>query len=301
MERVWGGRRLETLFGKRLPVGMRIGESWELVDREDAQSVVHEGPLQGATLHELWAQHREEIFGRGLPDTERFPLLFKMLDAHERLSVQVHPPARVAAQRGGEPKTEMWYLLDSHFDAEIYAGLNRGVTRQDFEAALVEGRVANLVHRVGARAGDALFIPSGRVHAIGSGNLLIEVQQNSDTTYRVFDWNRVGMDGRPRELHIEESLESIDFTDIEPVRAEPRGDLLVDCEHFRVEKWTLDAPRTSSGETFAVISVISGEVECHGRLFRPGDFFLVPASAEGSILAPANSGTALLRTTIPRR
>src|SRR4029434_6881203 len=155
MERVWGGRRLETLFGKRLPLGERIGESWEIVDREDAQSVVHEGPLQGATLHDLWTHHRTDLFGRGLPETQRFPLLIKILDAQERLSVQVHPPPEVAARLGGEPKTEMWYLVEASLDADIYAGLKRGVTREEFERALHEGRVAELVHRVPVRSGDA--------------------------------------------------------------------------------------------------------------------------------------------------
>ncbi|MEO7317588.1 MAG: type I phosphomannose isomerase catalytic subunit, partial [Chthoniobacteraceae bacterium] len=213
MERVWGGRRLETLYGKRLPQGVRIGESWELVDREDAQSVVHSGPLRGATLNELWTGHRSEVFGSGLPETPRFPLLFKLLDAQDRLSVQVHPPADVAARLGGEAKTEMWYFLHAALDSVLYAGLKRGVTRAAIEEALSAGNVAELIHRLPTRAGDAIFIPSGRIHAIGAGNVIFEVQQNSDTTYRVFDWKRLGLDGRPRPLHVAESLESIDFED----------------------------------------------------------------------------------------
>ena len=140
MERIWGGRRLETLLGKRLQPGVRIGESWEIVDREDAQSVVHEGLLRGLTLHELWTGQRETIFGPGLPDTPRFPLLFKILDAQDRLSVQVHPPASVAQRLGGEPKTEMWFILDALLDSDLYAGLKRDVTRADFEASLHDCR-----------------------------------------------------------------------------------------------------------------------------------------------------------------
>src|SRR5690606_22752909 len=164
MERVWGGRRLETLFGKRLPQSTRIGEAWEMVDREEAQSVVHEGPLRGSTLHELWTEHRELIFGKGLPDTPRFPLLCKLLDAQERLSLQVHPPAEVAEELGGEPKTEMWYVVDATLDSDLYAGVRPEVTRETFEEALKEGRVADQVHKVPVKKGDAIFIPSGRVH-----------------------------------------------------------------------------------------------------------------------------------------
>ena len=143
MERVWGGRRLEKLFGKTLPQGVPVGESWEVVDREDAQSVVHSGPLRGTTLHDIWTSRREEIFG---PDYKahtaaRFPMLIKLLDARERLSVQVHPPVHMSQALGGEPKTEMWYFADALPGASIYAGLKRQVTRQQFETLLREGRV----------------------------------------------------------------------------------------------------------------------------------------------------------------
>ncbi|HEX8311700.1 MAG TPA: type I phosphomannose isomerase catalytic subunit [Chthoniobacteraceae bacterium] len=298
MERVWGGRRLETLLKKRLPQSTRIGESWEIVDREDAQSVVHEGPLRGSTLHELWTEHRELIFG-ALPDSPRFPLLFKILDAQERLSVQVHPPAEVAAQFGGEPKTEMWYLLDTQLESDLYAGLKAGVTRESFEEALRDGEVAEKIHRMPVRAGDAIFIPSGRIHAIGAGNLIVEVQQNSDTTYRVFDWNRLGLDGKPRALHIDQSLQSVNFEDIEPGVAQGSGEVLVACDHFCVERWALDAPRIEPAGSFAVFTVLNGEVECAGRKFVSGEFFLIPARLEDRELRPVESGTSLLRTTIP--
>ena len=301
MERIWGGRRLETLLHKRLPVGMRFGESWELVDRTDAQSVVHDGPLRGLTLHELWTDHREPIFGAGLPESARFPLLFKLLDAQERLSVQVHPPASVAARLGGEPKTEMWFLIDALLDSDLYAGLRRGVTRDDFVQALDEGRVADLIHHIPVHRGDAFFIPSGRIHAIGAGNLIFEVQQNSDTTYRVFDWNRLGLDGKPRELHVNESLQSINFDDPEPGVVAQAGETVVKCEHFHVEKWTLAQPRSAGALGFAVFTVIEGRLECAGRKFAMGDFFLVPASLANRDLKPLEPGTTVLRTTIPRR
>jgi mannose-6-phosphate isomerase len=299
MERIWGGRRLETLLGKRLPPGVRIGESWELVDREEAQSVVHTGPFRGWTLHDLWTQRREQLFGAGLPDTLRFPLLCKILDAQDRLSVQVHPPAGVAGRLGGEPKTEMWYLLDALLDSNLYAGLKRGVSRADFEHALQDGHVAEMIHGFQIKSGDAMFIPSGRVHAIGAGNLIVEVQQNSDTTYRVFDWNRLGLDGRPRELHVGESLESINFDDAEPGIAEEIGELLVECPLFRVEKWVLAEPRPSPGPGFAIFTVTEGEVECGGLRFSRGAFFLLPAGAEQREVRPTAAGATVLRTTIP--
>lgn len=301
MERVWGGRRLEVLFNKRLPAGLRIGEAWEIVDRADAQSVVHTGPLKGKTLHELWMDYREAVFGRQITSSSpRFPLLLKLLDAEDRLSVQVHPPARIAALLQGEPKTEMWYLADAQVDSSVYAGLKRGVTRTDFEEALRQGNVADLIHRIAVRRGDSVFIPSGRIHAIGGGSVIVEVQQNSDTTYRVFDWNRLGSDGKARSLHIEQSMEAIDFDDVEPGLVEPAGEVLVGCEDFIVEKWTLTAPRAAAtiGE-FAIFTCLSGEVECAHSRFGPGDFFLVPAELSQAILNPVREGTTLLRTCLP--
>ena len=298
MRRVWGGRRLESLYGKRLPSGVRIGESWEIVDREDAQSVVHNEPLRGATLHELWKARREEVFGANLPNTPRFPLLFKLLDCQDRLSVQVHPPPEVAPRFNGEPKTEMWYLMATLLDSDLYAGLKRGVTREQFEDALHRGRVADLIHRIPTRAGEAFFIPSGRIHAIGAGNVIFEVQQNSDTTYRVFDWNRLGLDGKPRALHLDESLASINFDDPEPGVVEPQGEVLVESPHFRVERWEFgeNADRRSVGteSTFAVFTVINGRFECGGMEFTDGAFFLAPAASN---LTVRGQGT-LLRTTL---
>ena len=301
MERVWGGDRLATMPGKGAPAGAPIGESWELVDREDAQSVVARGPHAGVTLHELWTKFRAEVFGTALPDSPRFPLLAKILDAQDTLSVQVHPPAEMAAELKGEPKTEMWYLLDATKDAALYAGFRRGTTRAEFESALENGGVTELLHRVPVRAGDAMFIPSGRCHAIGAGCLIVEIQQNSDTTYRVFDWNRTGLDGKPRALHIAESLASIDFADHEPALAQPAGETVVSCPLFQVERWTLAAPRTDTSTEGVIFTVLSGGVECAGDRFSPGEFFILPAAASRRTLTPTAPDTSLLRTTIPHR
>jgi len=300
MERVWGGRQLESLFAKPLPSGAVIGESWELVDREEAQSVVHCGLLRGATLNELWTERREQVFGaRYAGMTGRFPLLIKLLDAAEKLSVQVHPPASIAPELKGEPKTEMWYVAAADEGADIYAGFKAGTSREQFERALQTGACAKLLHRISTKADDCIFIPSGRVHAIGGGNVIVEVQQNSDTTYRVFDWNRTGLDGKPRALHVAESLRSMDFNDYEPELQNPESDPLVKCEYFQVERWTLDTPREAAPTgDFAVITCLSGTVSCAGESFGPGRFFLVPAMLEDHLLT-GTPGTTVLRTTIP--
>jgi mannose-6-phosphate isomerase len=215
-DRVWGGRNLERLYQKSLPPAVPIGESWEITDRPEGVSVIAHGPLAGKDLRWLMEHHRQDLLGDAGDCGGRFPLLIKLLDAQDTLSLQVHPPAAVAAQLGGEPKTEMWYIADAQPDASLFVGLKPGVTRADFERAIAAGTVAECVHRVPVKAGDAMFLPSGRLHAIGAGLVIFEIQQNSDTTYRVFDWNRVGLDGQPRELHVAQSLASIDFHDFEP-------------------------------------------------------------------------------------
>lgn len=299
MERVWGGRRLETVYGKRLPPGSPIGESWEIVDRPGAQSVVRFGALRGRTLQQLWIENRPEIFGDP-PEAPRFPLLVKLLDAREKLSVQVHPPARIASELGGEPKTEFWYVADAAPGAELYVGLRKGSGRTEFEKALREGVLGDHVHRLMVQTGDAMFLPSGRVHAIGAGNLIVEIQQNSDTTYRVFDWNRPGTDGQPRKLHIEESLRCIDFDDCQPALAQATGELLVRHNQFEVQKWQLEAPRMvgPAGE-FAIVFCLAGAIDCAGSQMKPGEFFLVPSSLRDRVLKPMADNTALLRVTVP--
>jgi mannose-6-phosphate isomerase len=297
MERVWGGRRMADELGKPLPPGAVIGESWELVDREKEQSVVDFGEFAGTTLHELWTRHRPAIFGE-VPDAPRFPLLAKILDARDKLSVQVHPPAALAAELKGEPKTEMWYVLGATPDAELYVGFRPGVTRETFAAALAEGHAAEQLHRIPVRAGDCIFIPSGRCHAIGAGCLLVEIQQNSDTTYRAFDWNRVGLDGKPRDLHVGASLRSMDFADYEPSLQRAAGERLVGCDYFNVDQWRLESPREDCTEGCAIFTVIEGVVACGGRRFRSGEFFLLPAAAEGRLLAPMEGRATVLRTTM---
>jgi mannose-6-phosphate isomerase len=275
--RIWGGRSLETQFGRELPTpDQPYGESWEISAREEADSVVTSpGPFLGKTLTALWREHREPIFGATAPAGERFPLLCKILDARDKLSIQVHPPAKAIPVVGGEPKTEMWYIAHADPGAALYVGVVAGVTRDSFEAALRAGELETCIHRIPAKTGDHIFIPSGRLHAIGAGLVIYEIQQNSDTTFRVYDWGRVGMNGVPRDLHIEESLQCIDFDDVEPSLDQADGAVVASCEHFVVER---HEGEVSVADGDCAIFTAIGDVTCGEQSFAPGDFFLVPAT-----------------------
>jgi mannose-6-phosphate isomerase len=308
-ERVWGGRELETLFQKKLPAGKTIGESWEMSDRLDDESVVANGKFAGKNLRWLMENFPREILGNARPAAEnRFPILCKILDAREKLSLQVHPPASKATELKGEPKTEMWFIADAAPNAELYVGLKRGITRAEFEKKISDGSVAECFHRVPVRPGDAMFLPSGRVHAIGSGLVIFEIQQNSDTTYRVFDWNRVGLDGKPRELHVAQSLASIDFNDFEPslaqapfsgddrVKSRPlvRDALFnVDCVEFKK-----DAHSPLKVQKLQIIAVVRGQIEIQSEAesvaLDAGQFCLIPAELENTEII-AKTDAALLR------
>lgn len=293
MQRVWGGRRLESLYGKVLPdPPLPFGESWEISDRPEAVSVVNRGHFIHRDLHWLMTHHRTELLGENPGTTERFPLLVKILDAREKLSLQVHPPAAVAPRLQGEPKTEMWYVTHADPGAELHVGIKRGVTRALFEQRLRDGNVADCFHRVPVRSGTVMFLPSGRVHAIGGGIVLFEIQQNSNTTFRVHDWNRPGLDGKPRELHVEESLQCIDFDDLEPeaIRGTPSGadgfqrrDLIRD-PLFTVREYTLEAGREFVGEAggrAVIVAVAAGRLKVGDGAgsvdLDPGRFCLLPA------------------------
>ncbi len=273
--RVWGGRRLESVLHRTLPDATTpFGESWEVSDRPEAMSTTTEG----VTLNNLWKDHRAEVFGGLKSDSPFFPLLMKILDACDDLSIQVHPPAHRAAELGGDPKTEMWFIAHADPGAKIYAGLKTGVTRAQFDTALQNGTLAEVVHVIHPRTGDCLFIPSGRIHAIGAGLLIYEIQQNSDTTYRVFDWNRVGLDGKPRQLHIAESLASIDFTDFEPaMQPAVTNGSLVSCEFFDVRLCSTTEKLGCEGENLT-LAVTQGQLDLAGETFRAGDFAIIPSS-----------------------
>jgi mannose-6-phosphate isomerase len=246
-------------------------------------------------LHRLVEQEPDALLGSAAMKNGRFPLLIKLLDAREKLSLQVHPPAAEAAKLGGEPKTEMWYIAQAEPGAELFVGLRRGVTRTEFEERLKSGTVSECFHRIPVRAGDAMFLPSGRVHAIGKGLVIFEIQQNSDTTYRVYDWDRRGLDGRPRELHVRQSLASIDFNDFEPslvqeslvARGPAQLKTLVHDQLFSVELIRLarEARLPLRPNRLQIVGAIEGELAISDPTMRlqsrPGQFCLIPAALEG--------------------
>lgn len=265
-ERVWGGRALETTFGRSLPAERPIGESWEIVDRPEAQSVVEGGSMSGLSFRAVIERHGSWVMSPAWPAERRFPLLVKWLDCRERLSLQVHPPAEAAAELKGESKTENWYIAETQHGAHLMVGLKRGVTRAQFEQAIADGTLEQCIHRFMVAAGDSILVRSGQVHAIDAGSLILEIQQNSDTTYRVYDWGRMGLDGKPRSLHIRESLRSIQWDSFEPVavRAAPTSGVIADCPEFRIRRVVLGAGerlRLEAGEQPRLVSVVSGHVE----------------------------------------
>jgi mannose-6-phosphate isomerase len=297
-ERIWGGHNLGKLFGRTLPEGKKIGESWELVDRPEACSEIASGPgLKPGTrqtLHTLWQEKRVEVFGTKAPDFARFPILIKILDCQDNLSVQVHPQPG----QGGEPKTEMWYFLESTPEAKIYAGLKKGVTREKFEQAIGKPGFADLLSNLKPQQSDVMFLPSGRVHAIGAGNVILEIQQNSDTTYRVDDWGRVDDQGRPRALHREEALESIRFNDYEPQFAQPHGERVVQCPFFTVERAFIYPGEyrvwTSDQASFQFHFLAQGDLKIEDQVLKRGSSWLAPANAESYNLEPLNEGAELV-------
>jgi len=308
-ERVWGGREIEKLYGKKLPAGKPIGESWEISDRTGDESVIANGPLAGKTLHWLMQHHPADLLGAAKPAAgNRFPILCKILDAREKLSLQVHPPAHQAKALGGDPKTEMWFVADAARGADLFVGLKKGVTRAQFEKKIQDGKVADCFHRIPVKSGDVMFLPSGRVHAIGAGLVIFEIQQNSDTTYRVFDWDRVGLDGKPRELHVPQSLASIDFNDFEPKLAgahEQVADVkyraLVDDPLFKVMETQLGSAEFVSLRegVLRIVAVVRGSIKVFGQDAGPGvvlaagQFCLLPASLKKPEIETTSSTTFL--------
>ncbi|MFM8735569.1 MAG: type I phosphomannose isomerase catalytic subunit [Pirellulales bacterium] len=310
---IWGGRRFGEVFGRDLPPGDDFAESWELVDRGGDQSTVATGSLAGATLGELVRQRGPDLLGRHAPRAS-FPLLFKFLDAAKDLSLQVHPDDAQAAtldppDRG---KTEAWYVIAAEPGSRIYAGLRAGVSRDDFAAALRAGRCGDVLHAFVPAPGDCVFIPAGTVHAIGAGVLVAEIQQSSDVTFRLHDWNRVGPDGRPRPLHVEQGLAATTrLGPVDPVTAAPTDDpavrRLVDCDYFRFEE-VLPGPQWSVGgdDGCHFLTVLAGSIDLDPRwglpTLRTGQSVLLPASAGRQALTAAAAGARaakLLHVSLP--
>jgi len=315
-ERIWGGRKLQQKFGRKLPDG-KIGESWDIACHPNGMSVINNGIYKGRTLSEIIEERGADILGAVADKEEvaRFPLLIKILDASDVLSVQVHPNDQYAAvnENGEFGKSEMWYILDAEPGAVLYYGIRAGTTREDFKKAIIEGRLESYLERLEVKKGDVIYIPAGMVHAIGAGIMICEIQQNSDTTYRVYDWNRKGADGKPRELHIEKALDVIDFDGKYP-REKVKGLALyeqggrrtfyVACEHFAMEKLEINGSmdENTDGNKFFTLTAVEGMGEiCYSggsQFFSAGDSILIPA-ALGSYSIVGNC--TVLKAYVPDR
>jgi len=295
-ERVWGGHGLRKHLGRSLPAGGPIGESWEIVDRPEAQSVVQGGEWSGRTLRQVMTTHTAALMGPKWPAARPFPILVKWLDCSERLSLQVHPPASIAAGLGGEPKTENWYVVQAEPGAAVMAGLKPGVDSARFRAGLRDGTAESLVFRLPTVAGDSLLIRSGVMHAIDAGNLILEIQQNSDTTYRVYDWGRVGLDGKPRTLHLEQSLASLAANTAPAprlVRTTEAAVVLAECSEFRITRYRLarGGPLAfKAGEQARILSLVEGRLQAaDGSVVERGVNVVLPYAGEFAFTASIDS------------
>jgi mannose-6-phosphate isomerase len=309
---IWGGRALGERFAKRLDTPEPYGESWEISGHPHHVSIVAEGPHQGKSLTELCQTNPREIFGDSIPADGKFPLLIKLLDCHDLLSVQVHPDdARASAILGDERgKTEAWVVIDSAPTGEIYAGLKPGMDRARFEQHMQAKTTGEALHRFHPKAGDCVFIPAGTVHTMGGGVLIAEVQQTSDATFRIFDWNRVDRAGNSRALHLQESLAAIDFAKgpVAPVVPTPlaRGERLVECEFFVMDRFCGTSPTPVPEGLLSIWMMLTGSASLVGRAgdyrrgFVAGETILVPAAAGPLTWDPAgDSSTHLLCITLP--
>lgn len=316
-ERLWGGSQLTSVLHRDVPAGKDpIGESWEIVDRDDAQSIVCNGSLAGVKISQLVKHYGKNLLG-GKFSGGRFPLLVKLIDAGQRLSLQVHPDEEACSRigDGAEPKTEMWYIIAAQKDARIMAGMNPRSTKRQLLELLNSPEVENQLQVYKSQPGDAYFISAGIIHAIDAGNLLLEIQQNSDTTYRVSDWGRVDSDGKPRELHVAKGMESINFTNrtssripgvVGDVGHNRKFPVTNHCRFFSVDDlrlvgdWRDDTVQSGS---FHLLSAINRPVKVGKNEktvdLAPGQSCLVPACFGTYFIIPLESGVSnVLRTTI---
>lgn len=293
-EKIWGGNRLTAQFSRNLPAD-RIGESWELAAHKNGTSIVSNGYFKGESLPGLIDKYWTEIMGQEIErtDYDKFPLLIKLLDANDKLSVQVHPDEEYAAEYniGDSGKNELWYIIDAKPDAELIYGLQPELTKEELAVSIETGQVVDKLKSIPVESGDVIFIPAGTVHSIKEGILLAEIQQNSDTTYRIYDWNRVNSDGQPRKLHIEEALEAIDFSrnsydkcqSIKLTENNYQREILAISEHFITEKIKVEDSFTAEPEKkrFEVLLPLAGQAIINynqGTLkVNKGETVLIPA------------------------
>ena len=313
---MWGGGNLAKVLHRELPADAAepIGEAWELCDREDVQSVVLNGAFSGKTISELVRDFPEELLGTKFQGG-RFPLLIKIIDAGQKLSLQVHPDESACELlgNGAQPKTEMWYIIHAEPEAKIIAGLQPGVETEDFLANASSPDCEESLIVYDSKPGDAYYIKAGLVHAIGAGNLLLEVQQNSDTTYRISDWGRVGSDGKPRRLHVEESRKSINpaLTDSplipraeNPATGNKKYPVIGNCPFFHVEDLRLSGvwEDSTDGSSFHLITAVDQPVKIvmeNSAELAPGTSCLIPACGGTYKIEPGGSTiSTVIKTTL---
>jgi mannose-6-phosphate isomerase len=312
--RLWGGRRLSNLLSTPLPGDEPIGEAWVLSDRDDHQSQVANGPLKGQSIGELMEEFRGQLMGKLAPRFRRFPLLLKFLDAREMLSVQVHPsdahPDLIPAGESG--KTEAWVVIEAGNGSRIYAGLKPGTTAGDLRHSLDDGTIADHLVGIVPRPGDAVFIPAGTVHTLGGGVVVFEIQQNSDVTFRLYDWGHVdAKTGQPRPLQVDQALASIDFADSNSGLVTPlvvtttpvERERLFDCDHFQLWRLRGESPfNVGAAEMPRVLVCIdgSGWLEGGGSAYgvEKGEVWLLPAVIGACEFHPNNAVT-LLEIALP--
>ena len=296
-ERIWGGTKIREYLNRDVPACNHIGESWEIVDRDKDNSIVANTIFKGKTLSEVLKSEGQSVMGPKWQTGKAFPLLVKWLDCSKRLSLQVHPPPEVAEKLSGEPKTENWYVAEASQDAGLFAGLKNGSSIESFRRALCHNEAESLCHRFSSKKGDSILVESGRVHAIDSGNLILEIQQNSDTTYRVYDWERLGLDGQPRTLHIEESMQCIDFNDHEPkpisTITEKGMEIIAESKFFRIRKFNLKQNdsidiKDHNSDTL-MIHILEGRLHANDESLEKGEQALIPFSSSCSISCDADS------------
>ena len=300
-ERIWGGKVLSEKYCKTDDRQTKFGESWEISDLDDDISVVTNGFLAENNLRELIETYMGELVGDTVFDKAGlgFPLLFKIIDAQDDLSVQVHPDDVLAQQREGQNgKTEMWYVIHAEENAGIYAGFNKPVEKQDYINAVQNKEIASLLQFYPVKKGDLFFIPAGTVHALGKGVEVVEVQQPSDMTYRIFDWNRLDTSGLPRELHVAEAVEAIHFDEDTDYKIEYEEKFnttsnLFRSEFFNINTIVFDKPLQKSYSTidsFVVYICVEGEVHLFGDDFHEtlvaGETALIPAAVPEINLVP---------------
>ncbi|MEM7125789.1 MAG: type I phosphomannose isomerase catalytic subunit [Chloroflexota bacterium] len=307
----WGGRNLETVLGRTIPTGI-VAESWEIAGHPNGSTIVRSGELSGLTLPQVQEQLGESLVGsrnRFALERSRFPLLIKLLDANNWLSVQVHPDDEYGlAHESDFGKTEMWVVLHAKPNAEIIFGFETGVTKEIFAQAIAEDKVDEWLHRVPVKSGDVIMVPAGSIHALGPGVIVAEIQQNSDTTYRIYDW------GRPRPIHVEQALDVLNFDLIEPnvLRPAPlnnnglRSENIGHCQYFHTERIMAPKGKTiegaCDGNTFEIWAVLSGEAKLHWSgtpvESKAIEWILLPAVL-GNFAVEAMEDCTLLRVFTP--